>query len=91
MVIGVKLGNTLVTADVALAALLDPPSESSELNVMNEPGPFGCSGRDFCVIEQVRAISRHKRWCRRYVGGGSGLGGEGLGGRDFLCSSYTRL
>lgn len=53
VVIGVKLGNAMVTADVGLTTLLEPPGETSEMNVLNQPGLLGCGSQDFCETEQV--------------------------------------
>ena len=58
VVIGVKLGNAMVTADIGLTALQKPPGEMSEMNVLNKPGLLGCASMDLCETEQVSLLKR---------------------------------
>jgi hypothetical protein len=54
VVIGVKLGNAMVTADVGMTALQEPPGETSEMrSLSNIYSYFGCPLYDFCENEQV--------------------------------------
>ena len=55
VVIGVKLGNAMVTADIGLTALLESAGETSEMrSLSNVFSYFGCPKYDFCEKEQVR-------------------------------------
>ena len=54
MVIGVKLGNTKVTADIGLTSLTEAPGAKSEMrSLSNIFSYFGCPMYDFCEKEQV--------------------------------------